>query len=194
MTTLRTKGLLLRPHELADAEKMNLWENDPVLRRLSDGSTEKGPPEPIKTTQAFIKKAISSPPIDIVRMAICARGSGIIGYCMIAFIDRKNRSCKVGITIGERSNWGKGYGRGALGLVLKHCFLKLRMNRIGAEIYSFNRRSIALFRRAGFRKEGTLRQAVFADGKFYDEHIYGLLHGEWEKRAHINFASLESLD
>lgn len=78
MSTRRIKKALLRPHELADAERMNAWENDPVLRRLSDGTP---------------------------------------------------------------------------------------------------------LRRAGFRREGVLRQAICLAGEFHDEHLYGLLCSDWVKRA-----------
>lgn len=181
---LTTNRVSLRPHLITDAKKMNAWENDPILRRLSDNSPSPVPAEPLRRTRDFLKNAINSPDPGVIRLAICTREGRLIGYCMIAFIDTDNRSCKVGITIGDREEWGKGYAGDALKLVLKHCFIKLRMNRIGAEIYSFNSRSIAFFMRAGFKREGILRQAVLVNGRFYDEHLYGLLYRDWVKREH----------
>lgn len=181
---LRTTRLVLRPHTLADAEKLNLWENDTDLRRLSDGQALTVPAETLKDTRAFLKKVISSPGPLTIRLAICTKRGLFIGFCMIAFIDRLNRSCKLGITIGDRTKWGKGYASEALHELIGHCFRELKMNRLGAEIYSFNTRSIALFKRAGFKREGILRQAVLIDGEFHDEHLYGLLRGDRQRRGH----------
>ncbi len=162
---------------------MNQWENDPVLRRYSDGPQSSAPAETLKSTRNFLKKVISSQDPGILRTAICTKRGALIGFSMIAFIDKSNRSCKLGITIGEQAEWGKGYAREALRGMIRQCFFKLKMNRIGAEIYSFNERSIRLFKSLGFRREGVLRQAILADGVFYDEHLYGLLRKEWLKLA-----------
>lgn len=50
---------------------------------------------------------------------------------------------------------------------------------IGAEIYGFNLRLIRLFEKLGCRRESTLRQTVFKDGRFHDELLSGLLRHEW---------------
>jgi RimJ/RimL family protein N-acetyltransferase len=53
------------------------------------------------------------------------------------------------------------------------------MNRIGAEIYSFNTRSVDLFEHLGFRREDVVGQCIYKSGSFEDEYIYGLLREEW---------------
>jgi RimJ/RimL family protein N-acetyltransferase len=53
------------------------------------------------------------------------------------------------------------------------------LNRIGAQIYAFNARSIRLFEGLGFRCEGARRQYVFKDGTFKDEVLYSLLKENW---------------
>ena len=105
--------------------------------------------------------------------------NAFIGFGMIAFIDRYNRSCKLGILIGRRGDWGKGYAREALQAVIAYCFQELKMNRIGAEVYAINERSIRLFEGLGFQREGVVREAVLKDGAFVDELVYGLLCRKW---------------
>lgn len=94
---------------------------------------------------------------------------------MIAFIDDYNKSCKIGMTIGEKEQWGMGYGTEALIELIRYSFEDLGMNRIGAEIFQFNERSIKLFEQCGFQREGVERELVYKDGKFKDQYIYGLL-------------------
>lgn len=176
---IKTRRLLLRSHQLSDAVRLNRWENDPILRFYSGDEPIPSLPDSLKSTRGFLKKVVSKQAPEIIRLAICKTSGEFIGYCMIAFIDITNRACKVGITIGERLEWGKGYASEALNAMLGHCFCKLKMYRVGAEIYSFNRRSIGLFKRAGFRREGIIRQALLREGVFVDEQIFGLLRAEW---------------
>ena len=64
--------------------------------------------------------------------------------------------------------------------VLAYCFHELGINRVGAEIYEFNARSIRLFERNGFQLDGTRREYLFKDGVFKDNRLYSLLREEWE--------------
>ena len=83
----------------------------------------------------------------------------------------------------NRDNWGKGYASETLQAIIAYCFNELSLNRIGAEIYEFNKHSIRLFERNGFRREGVFRQYIFKDGVFKDSYSYSLVRGDWEKRA-----------
>lgn len=176
--TLTTPRLRLTPYRPADAETMNRWAADPVLCHFGDDCA--AAPETIEQTRAYIDKVIAEADDSIRRWAVRRSADDqLIGYCMAAFIDRHNRRCRVGLTIGDRDSWGLGYGREALAALVRHCFEDLGLNRIGAEIFAFNERSIRLFERAGFKREGTVRQSVLKDGRYQDELLYGLLRGEW---------------
>jgi ribosomal-protein-alanine N-acetyltransferase len=106
----------------------------------------------------------------------------LIGGGDISSIDTYNRRCIFGITLGfDKQNWGKGYATEALEAVIAYCFTELDMNRIEAEIYAFNSRSIRLFERLGFQREGVKRQCVYKDGVFKDEYVYALLKEDWHR-------------
>jgi flavin reductase (DIM6/NTAB) family NADH-FMN oxidoreductase RutF len=104
----------------------------------------------------------------------------MIGYGQIAAIDRHNRRCQLGITIGDKSRWGQGYAREALVTVITYAFEELQLHRIAADAYDFNLRSIRLFEGLGFRREGALRQHVRKREHFADELQYSLLRDEWD--------------
>lgn len=181
---LETKRLLLKKHTLGNALKMNKWENDKVLLYYDDDVPEDEELVPIESTKKYIEKIIKNNDDSILRLGIHKKEQGLlIGFCMIAFIDTYNKSCKLGITIGEKNEWGKGYAKEAVNELIRYCFEELNMNRIGVEIYSFNDRSIKLFEGLGFVREGIIRELVFKKGKFEDEYVYGLLRRDWEKTA-----------
>ncbi len=182
--TLTTGRLIIKPHNLADAEAMNRWANDQELCYCSDDQPGSSVPETIEETRRYLERVTTRPGNNIIRWGIHrAEDEMLIGFCMIAYIDRHNRRCKIGLTIGEKTAWGKGYGREVLEAMISHCFKTLDMNRIGAEIYAFNERSIRLFERAGFSREGIIRQSVMKNGRYEDEYVYGLLRDEWRRET-----------
>jgi RimJ/RimL family protein N-acetyltransferase len=182
MFTIETARLMLKPHTLDNVEKMHLWENDPELLYYNDDQPEDRQPDTLEEMRHYVER-IMQPDLErhIIYYAIHKKeGQRFIGYGMIAFIDSYNRRCRLGITIGERAEWGYGYAQEALRAVINYCFQTLDLNRIGVEIYAFNDRSIRLFERLGFQREGVVRQAVWKKGAFIDEYIYGLLKQEWQ--------------
>jgi RimJ/RimL family protein N-acetyltransferase len=90
--------------------------------------------------------------------------------------------CGISIAIGDRANWGHGYGREAVRLALAFAFDELNLHRVTATVFSYNQRSIALFEKLGFRHEGAFREFLQRDGERHDMLLYGLLRPEWEAR------------
>ena len=184
MFLLQTPRLTLKPHTLADAVKLNAWENDPELLYFNDDQPEDRTPDSLEETRLYLE-GITQNGNDgrIVNYAIHLRQNDeLIGNGMIGFIDRYNGSCRLGITIGEKRYWGTGLGKEALTAVIHYCFDTIGIHRIGAEVYAFNQRSIRLFEGLGFRREGVIRQAVWKNGGYSDEYLFGLLKDEWKAR------------
>jgi len=179
---IETARLVLKPHTFNNTSRLNEWENDPELIYYNDDQPEPYTKLPLEETHEYIRRHIEVTPYKkAIHYAIHKKENDLfIGYGMIAFIDRYNRNCRLGITIGDKSQWGQGYAKEALLAVIHYCFVDLGLNRIGAEIYAYNTRSLALFKKLGFKREGVLRQFVYKKGKFEDEYIYGLLREEWE--------------
>lgn len=90
--------------------------------------------------------------------------------------------CGISIAIGDRADWGQGYGYEAGELALAFAFHELNLHRVTATIFSYNERSRALVEKLGFRREGTFREFLERDGKRHDMLLYGLLRPEWKAR------------
>lgn len=60
------------------------------------------------------------------------------------------------VVIGERDQWGKGYGRAAIRKGVRHAFFEWRKEKIVAKIHRSNERSKRVFRKAGFSKRRDL--------------------------------------
>ncbi len=178
---ITTQRLILKPHTPANLPWFQTLVNDPDEAYFNDDDplTE---PEPIEKVAITFDRILNRPPESgIVHYAIHKKDDDtLIGCGDIAFIDKYNQRCNLGITMGyDKQNWGKGYATETLKAIIDYCFNELGMNRIQAEIYEFNARSIRLFERLGFQREGVKRQNIFKKGEFKNEYIYGLLKEEW---------------
>jgi RimJ/RimL family protein N-acetyltransferase len=112
---------------------------------------------------------------------ICLRdGSRPIGFCGLEAIDHANGSTELGIGIGERSEWDKGYGTEAMRILLDFAFGELRLHRVYLHVFACNERAIHVYERIGFRHEGTARDAFYRHGRHHDMHVMGILRREWE--------------
>jgi RimJ/RimL family protein N-acetyltransferase len=182
MFYFETGRLVVKPHTLANLELFNRWENDPELLYYNDEPPHI--PQSLDDTRRYLER-ISDVDEEgrIIHFAIhLAADDRFIGYGMVALIDHTNCRCQLGITIGEPPDWGHGYAREALEAVIGYCFTQLGMHRVSAGVYAFNPRSIGLFERLGFTREGVARESVLKRGRFADEYHYSLLRQEWEAR------------
>ncbi len=116
---------------------------------------------------------------DSIVFAILARPEGnLIGNCGLQRIDLKNRCAQFGIFIGDKSYWGRGFGTDATRTLLHFGFEQLGLHRVELEVYAFNPRATRAYEKAGFRRDGTRRQALFRNGEFHDIHIMSILRDE----------------
>ena len=97
-----------------------------------------------------------------------------IGGCSINKLNVKNRNCTIGIMIGDKEYWGKGYGSDTLKVLIKFIFEELNMNKIKLGVFSFNERAKACYKKIGFKEEGILKDEIFREGKYNDEIIMAL--------------------
>ena len=104
-----------------------------------------------------------------------------LGGCGINEVDWKNSKAVIGIFIGNKEYWNKGYGTDVMNTLIRFIFEQMNINKIKLNVYSFNERAIKCYEKCGFKREGVLRQEIFRDGKYHDEIVMGLLKDEWFK-------------
>jgi len=80
-----------------------------------------------------------------------------------------------------RAERGKGYGTEAIQLMVDYLFLSKDVARIQAFTDVRNKASQRVLEKAGFKREGTLRNAGFVRGHKSDAYVYGVLREEWKE-------------
>jgi RimJ/RimL family protein N-acetyltransferase len=102
-----------------------------------------------------------------------------IGNIGLHNVERENRRATLGIVIGDKAYWGKGYGTDAIETMLGWAFGWLNLHRVTLTVYADNERAMRCYQSCGFRHEGTMRQARYSEGQYLDEHVMGILREEF---------------
>ena len=178
----RLNDVTLRPLEFDDIDTLYGWETDVELAIWSGWI-------PQLSRAAFRHKyeqRITEPEKDLVMLGIEYEGQ-LVGYVQLALIDDDERRAAVGILVGEKNMWGRGIGKTALRILLDYAFTVKNLERVYAEVYAFNQRSLRLMERVGFQKEGVLRQHEIHNGARQDMHFFGILKAEFYQKYETMF-------
>jgi RimJ/RimL family protein N-acetyltransferase len=169
----------LRALEPDDLERCYRWMNDPEVTRfietgrypLSIAHEREWLDDAMKTRNSFSN----------VLFAIETKESGVhIGNAGLHGGSPEHRRANLGIAIGEKEYWSKGYGTDTVGTLLRFAFEQMNLRRVELGTFDFNERAIACYRKCGFVEEGRRREDRYIDGRYHDLIIMGILRGEWE--------------
>ncbi|PKK89756.1 MAG: GNAT family N-acetyltransferase [Candidatus Wallbacteria bacterium HGW-Wallbacteria-1] len=184
---LSGKKVYLSPVNIDDAEKYAEWLNDMDV-----------------TVNLTLSNMIISTALErdlLVRLstshdsfAIVSKDTDkLIGNCGFLNVDQLNRKAEVGIFIGDRNYWNKGYGTEALTLLLDFGFNVRNFNNIFLTVKDFNARAIKCYEKLGFKVIGRRREAsIFGDRK-YDDIFMDMLPDEFRGNSFVK-SILEKID
>ena len=150
------------------------WLNDfEVTRYLEVGRTPSTP----ETLRAFFDDLQKSS--DRILLAICDKSDNRhIGNISLRGIHPVHRRADLGIVIGDKDTWGKGYGTEATFLMVDFGFRRWNLHSIYLGVLTSNKAAIRAYEKCGFSIDGTDREAWWADGEFHDVHRMSILARE----------------
>jgi RimJ/RimL family protein N-acetyltransferase len=108
--------------------------------------------------------------------AIISQEGAHVGNCGLVNIERRRRSAKLWIYLGQ--DYATGVGGQALKLLLHHAFGVLDLWRISLRVVEGNERAVAFYLRAGFKIEGYAREDTVRDGKRIGSTLMSILKHE----------------
>jgi RimJ/RimL family protein N-acetyltransferase len=114
-----------------------------------------------------------------VEFAIETKDGKHIGGCSLRDFNHTSRSAEFAIVIGEER--GKGYGTEVTRLVIDVAFGYFNLNRLWLTAYEPNVAAIRCYEKAGFVKEGILRDFVYLEGQYHNAVMMAILRSDWEK-------------
>lgn len=170
--TLETKRLLLREITKDDADSIfSCFSNEDVTRYYGQETLNN-----IEQAEAFVDFfANSYKEKRGVRWGIELKGyQGIIGTMGFNAWSPKHKRAEIGYEI-HPEHWRKGYTFEAISKVIQYGFNEFGLTRIGAVVFMENEASIKLLTKAGFEKEGILRDYMYQNGEAYDTYVYSII-------------------
>lgn len=180
MSIIYGKRIRLRAVEREDVQKFHEWVNDPEVTRNLGLYLPMSMQDETTWFEGLGKRDPNEKPLAIeIRKG---KAWKLIGNCGAFGIDTINRSAELGIMIGAKEEWNKGYGSEAMTLLLKHGFETLNLHRLFLRVYEENVRAVRAYEKAGFVFEGKMRQAVYKHGNYDDVLFMSVLRSEWDSR------------
>jgi RimJ/RimL family protein N-acetyltransferase len=104
----------------------------------------------------------------------------LVGSIGLMAIDWRSRKAEIGIMIGDKRYWNKGYGTEAMRLILQHGFETLNLHRLYLRVFSDNSRAVRAYEKAGFVLEARMRETNFDNGRYRDDLMMSMLRPEWD--------------
>lgn len=103
----------------------------------------------------------------------------IVGESVINEIDWDLRCANFRIAIYQPGHRGKGLGTWAVEISRDFAFGQLKLHRLSLNVFSFNPQAERVYQKAGFRREGVLRDAVLDGTSYADEILMAMLEQDW---------------
>jgi len=119
----------------------------------------------------------------LVYKAVETETGETIGHISLGGISRKNKSARISrVLIGNAANKGKGYCKQMITEVLKVGFDEMQLHRISLGVYDYNTAALKCYQAAGFSIEGTMREVLLHEGKWWSLIEMGILENEWQQK------------
>jgi len=171
------KECYLSPMDINDAEKYTEWLNDLEVSTNLGHVYEsilnvEGEREILKDLSKNHNYSI----IDIETDAL-------IGSCGFLEIDNLNQAAEIGIFIGDKKFWDKGYGTEAMALLMDYGFKALNLHNVMLRVFSFNERAIKCYEKIGFKTIGNRREALKRGDKTFDIIYMDILYNEFYEKG-----------
>jgi [ribosomal protein S5]-alanine N-acetyltransferase len=159
---LRDKRIELRTLRKADVQPYYLqWMRDPVVGRYSEWRFYE---HSLESLTSYAEDAWKNPNVLFctIRLVDSNRHIGNIKLT----VNPHSRTADIGILLGEKDCWGKGYATAAIRLLADYALNVLHLRKVHGGAYSSNPGSIRAFEKAGFNIEARLeRHFLTAEGE-----------------------------
>ena len=153
---IRGEKVIIRGKRIEDAPDDYAWRTDEELAKL-DAS------QPLRMTYRdflrFSKDELLYSGGTSRRLAIDTFDGEHIGNCMYYDVDLRRGRAELGIMIGKREYWGKGYGTDAVAALLTYIFTNMSIDLVYLHTLEWNERARRAFAKSGLRETVKVRRS-----------------------------------
>ncbi len=163
--------VLLRPRVDEDLALFDRWHGNPDVRHWLHMSEM--PEQTLEIERQRWQIARNDP--TRLSFVIETLDGVPIGNIVLIGVDAMHRRAELGIAIGEKGDWGRGYGTDAIRVILRFAFEVLKLRRVELITDVDNERGIRAYEKCGFVREGVLRAKRLRYGEPLDMLIMAVL-------------------
>ncbi|MCU0425061.1 MAG: GNAT family N-acetyltransferase [Candidatus Kapabacteria bacterium] len=153
---------LLTPDDVSEAYVA--WMNDSEITQYLES---RWTVQTKDTIRAFVQATCDSSK-DFLFGMFLNENHKHIGNIKIGNINQVHRFGDVGLIIGDKASWGKGFAAEAIALVTRYGFEELNLHKLFAGMYEQNLGSYKAFIKAGYSDAGRYKQHFFCQGRYVD--------------------------
>ena len=162
---LEGKRLYLRPVKISDVTKVYVsWLNSKKINQYLESRFSK---HTLRSVTNYVQKILKDHNVYFFSI-ILKESSRHVGNIKLGPIDWNHKLGDIGIMIGDKNSWGKGYATEAINLLVDFAFDQLNLHKLTAGSYKNNIGSIKAFQKADFIKESYRKKHFFYNGKYID--------------------------
>ncbi|UOQ49767.1 GNAT family N-acetyltransferase [Gracilibacillus caseinilyticus] len=171
----------LRFFERSDFQQLINWIETPEFL-LQWGGPNFSFPLTEQQLENYLKDANTDNSPVLVYSVIEEETGYIIGHISLGNIDKNNKSARIGkVLVGDKNVRGKGIGLRMMKEILKVAFDELNLHRVSLGVFDFNASAIACYEKAGFLKEGLLRDSRKIGDGYWSLWEMSILENEWKE-------------
>ncbi len=150
------------------------WMNDPEVTRYLESRFY---PNSVEGLRDYVSHKLGDR--DNIFLAIILKdGERHIGNIKLGPINWIHRFADVGILIGEKDCWRKGYATEAILLITDYAFKTLNLHHLTAGCYAANVGSTKAFIKAGWQQEGVQHNHFFCGETYMDAIMLGITRAD----------------
>ncbi|MFC7322794.1 GNAT family N-acetyltransferase [Halobacillus campisalis] len=97
-------------------------------------------------------------------------------------IDRQNKAGRIGKVLVSEEARGKGIAGVMIEKILYKCFAELHLHKVGLGVFDFNEPAIRVYKKAGFKVDGLLRDHRKYNNEYWGLYEMSMLHSEWKAK------------
>lgn len=175
------KGELVRLSAM-DADEaskaFSRWARDSEFKRLLDSGVARMSSQ--KNVQKWLEKIMEDHNLNQYWFSIRKLDDDrLLGDINLYASNWTGRDAFVGLGIGEREFWGKGFGTDVMEVILRYAFTEVNLKRVTLTVFEYNPRAIRTYEKVGFCHEGRMRKVLNREGRRWDMFTMGVLREEW---------------
>lgn len=175
------KQVVLRALEREDLKLLHKWLNDAEVMEWARSKPDSA--ASMENVEKDFEQDVKGENPNRRTFIVVEKKTGkAVGWAMIRWWRTFSTTADLGLVIAEKRLRDRGLGTEATNLLVDLAFNQYNMHKAELFTRADNKAAIGAVTKCGFKLEGTHREEVYFNGKFWDGLTFGLLRNERGKK------------